>query len=119
MAEAPERNVRRVARRRYWRESDARVIVEAWRRSGEGLVQFARRYRVAPRRVERWAARLDEPPTNGMQFHPVRVVETEPSVARTPIEIELRDGKCVRVHAGFATDDLRRVLAVLEHVPRC
>ena len=46
MAHKRDAAVVRVAARRYWREADARVVVEAWRRSGESLSPFARRYRV-------------------------------------------------------------------------
>lgn len=36
--------VRQVAAREYGRESDARLLMEAWRSSGETLVRFARRH---------------------------------------------------------------------------
>ena len=39
------------AGRAYWREADARVIVEAWEQSGETGAAFARRLGVHPQRL--------------------------------------------------------------------
>jgi len=44
MARSKDPAVVRVAKRRYWREVEAEVAVGAWRRSGETLSGFARRY---------------------------------------------------------------------------
>jgi hypothetical protein len=77
-----------VAQRRYWSAGDARVIVEAWQRSGESQGRFAARYGVDPKRIGRWAARLARgedgasvraprrhPRRHGaLQFHPVAVL---------------------------------------------
>jgi hypothetical protein len=46
MVHRREPAVFRVATRRYWREADARVMVEAWRQSGTSLSAFIRRYGV-------------------------------------------------------------------------
>ena len=59
MAYKRDTAVLRVAARRYWREADARVVVEAWRRSGESLSTFARCYRVHDKRIARWASRME------------------------------------------------------------
>ena len=53
MAYKRDAAVVRVAGRRYWREAEARVVVGAWRRSGESLSAFARRYRVHGTRITR------------------------------------------------------------------
>jgi hypothetical protein len=114
MAAAKSVAVLRVARRQRWQVADGRVVVESWRRSGEGLGEFARRHGIRPQRLSRWAQRLEEaePP---VQFHPVRLLEQEDDPRRKaePLEIVLGDGCLVRVPAGFAAEDLKRVLSVL------
>jgi transposase-like protein len=111
------RQLQALARRSYWQESDARRIVDAWRRSGETVSRFAGELGLDPRRVSRWAARLDDG-TSDVGFVPVRVAEA-PRESRGPIEIELAPGQYLRVPPGFAADDLRRVLAVLEERTPC
>jgi hypothetical protein len=108
--------VARVAERGYWREDDARVVVEAWRRSGQGLTEFARQYGVHPRRLSRWAERLGDSGED-VRFHPVRLVTAEvhgSSGPGAPLEIVLGGEWSVRVFPGFAAEDLARVLTVLE-----
>jgi hypothetical protein len=101
-----------VVERPYWREAEARIVVEAWRHSGETLVQFARRHGVDRGRVARWAARLGggAPP---VRFHPVRLAGPGEGTGAA-IEIHLGGGRRVRVAPGFQAEDLRRVLAVLD-----
>jgi hypothetical protein len=111
-----------VAARPYWRSAEARVVVEGWRRSGEPLWRFAKRHGVDPRRIARWASRLRSSGSAAaaVEFHPVRLVhDASPSRSAPSIEIQLVGGPCVRVAGGFETDDLRRVLAVLEEGTRC
>jgi transposase-like protein len=113
-------DVRRVAERRYWRPGDARVVVEAWRDSGERLSGFARRHGVEPRRLARWVKRLEGAGGEAVRFHPVRLVERAPERwAGAPIEIHLAGGQRVRVPRAFEAEDLRRVLAVLAEGGRC
>ena len=109
---ARKADVRQVAARGYWREADARVVVEAWRNSGEAVSAFARRHRVEPKRLARWVRRLGR--AGRARFHPVRLVETLPaSGGGAAIEIRLAGGQRVRVAHGFQSEDLSRVLAVL------
>lgn len=114
MGDKQKAAVERVAGQRYWRGSEARVVVDAWRASGEGLAGFARRYGIQPRRVSRWARELEER-GEPVRFHPVQVVGQGAGVRgeESRIEIELGDGATVRVPAGFAAEDLARVLEVL------
>src|SRR5712692_2276751 len=53
------RDLTELAGRSYWHEGDARRIVEAWRESGESVSGFAARLHLDPRRVSRWATRLE------------------------------------------------------------
>jgi hypothetical protein len=112
--------VARVAARRYWRSADARVVVDAWRRSGEGLRMFAECYGIDPHRLRRWARDLDER-AEPVRFHAVRVVQGSEveRVDRASLEIELGEGWTVRVGPGFAAADLARVLEVLGVGTRC
>lgn len=96
----------------YWREDQARVIVSAWRRDGGSLARFAERVGVDARRLGRWAARLKRTEARSLDFHPVRL--TAAAEPRSDgIEIDLGDGRRIRVPRGFETEDLRRVLALL------
>jgi len=107
--------VAQVAEQRYWRAAEARVVVEAWRASGEGLGAFAARYAIHPRRVGRWAGQLGREDEEAVAFHPVRLVRATPTPGPgAPIEIVLGEGVRVRVPGGFAAEDLERVLRVLE-----
>ena len=113
-------DVRLVAERRYWRKAEARVVVEAWRSSGETLSGFARRHGVGRGRLTRWVRRLRGSDNGSVRFHPVRLVEgTAETWGVAPIEIQLAGGRRVRVHRGFETEDLRCVLAVLEGALTC
>jgi transposase-like protein len=113
---AARSEIQRVAAQRYWREEQARVVVAAWRRSGESLTAFARRHGIERRRLERWARRLGEA---GIRFHRVQLVGHRPVAGEvqgvgSPIEIECAPGRRVRVYPGFAAEDLGRVLEVVE-----
>lgn len=56
---------------RYWREEDARVVLEECSSSGLELEEFARRHQLKPRRLRRWFERLA--PRGLMRFHPVEL----------------------------------------------
>lgn len=112
--------VARVAARRYWRAADARIVVEAWRSSGEELGAFAGRYGIHPRRLRRWAGQRVGETGGSVVFHPVRLVAAAyraPSIE--PIEIVLGEGVRVRVPVGFCAEDLERVLGVLSQGTPC
>lgn len=107
-----------VVGKRYWREAEGRAVVTAWHRSGEALSRFARVHGLKAERVARWAARLAAGTSGVVRFHPVRLVEPRRSGSGSErgeaLEVLLVDGRRVRVPAGFAAEDLARVLAVLE-----
>jgi len=119
---ATRHEVRRLAGQRYWRESAARVVVEAWRDSGEPLRGFAGRHGIPHQRLMRWVRRLSGS-HGSVRFHRVRLVERGAAEAApalgAPIEIEWAPGRRVRAMPGFAADDLARVLEVLEGRERC
>jgi hypothetical protein len=115
MLECPE--LQQVSIRRRWRESDARVVVEAWRESGETLAAFCREYDLKPPRVARWASRLNV--AASVRFHPVRVLERPGAVNPRWLTVELPTGETVRLAPGFELDDLQRVLQALRHSRAC
>ena len=114
MARRKDAAVARVAALRYWRAPEARVVVAAWRQSGETLGRFAVRYGIEARRLRRWASRLG-PEEQAVRFHPVRLVEggAPGGRGREPLEIVLGAACTVRVAPGFEAEDLERVLRVL------
>ncbi len=116
MAHEKDEAVLRIAERQRWREGDARIVIEAWRRSGESLSHFAGRHRLRRERIGRWASRIEKPEGNGLSFHRVQVVEAQDRWQQggEKIEVVLTDGRCVRVPHGFAPEDLQQVLRVLE-----
>jgi hypothetical protein len=117
---ARKADVRRVAGRLYWREVDARILVDAWRKSGATLSGFATRQGVERKRLARWVRRLEGAAGGSLHFHPVRLVEsTLETGGGAPIDIQLAGGHRVRVVHGFQTEDLRRVMAVLAETARC
>ena len=115
--------VRRVVEKGYWRAPDARVLVEAWRGSGETLAAFARQHGVERRRLARWVGRLESASAETLRFHPVRLVDRrrglETGGSTAAIEIRLGGGHRIRVPRGFEVDELRRVLAVLAEAAGC
>jgi hypothetical protein len=98
MARRKDAEVVRVAALRYWRSADARVVVDAWRRSGEGLRAFAERYEIHPRRLRRWAREFEEA-VEPVRFHPVRVVHTS--------DVEQRNGAVVSGYKSKSDNWLR------------
>ena len=115
---ARETEIAAVVGRRYWREVEARVVVEAWRASGESLAGFARRHGLGAPRIAWWARRVDGGPPAPVRFHPVRLANLDGG-SGAAIEIHLVGGHRVRVPPGFPAADLQRVLAVLDAGTPC
>jgi transposase-like protein len=108
--------------RKYWREADARRIIEAWQASGLSLREFSRRHGIHPRRLARWSRRLEQAAAQRPQFHPVRLIAARvitPPSDEPGIEIILPHGHRVGVRDGFSAADLHSVLDVLEARVRC
>jgi len=119
------------AGRSYWREAEAGPVVRAWESSGQSLPAFAATHGLNASRVARWAKRLGKrrggrrrPGRTGiaplkLRFHPVELVGSAAEPERMSIEVVLLDGRRVRVPSGFASEDLERVLRVVEERRRC
>ena len=79
---------------------------------------FAGDLGIDPRHVSRWAARFADETRDAVQFVPVRVADAHEE-SGAAIQIEWADGRRIRVPPGFAADDLRRVLAILDERAPC
>jgi len=109
------------ARNPYWREEDARTVLEEWSSSGLGLKEFAGRYGLSAGRLRRWSERLGR--RRRLRFHPVAVqvdgVSTRPpgSGDEGGIAVVLRGGRRVAVGRDFDEEVLARVVRVVESWP--
>lgn len=126
------KSLRATTGKRYWREADARSVLRAWVSSGAELSRFATEHGVSASRLSRWARRLGarrgrERGDIGrasvaalkLRFHPVELIGGETARRSDAMEVVLVDGRRVRLPAGFASEDLERVLEVLEGRARC
>ena len=130
--------------RRRWSDAEKNAIVAEAAKPGVNISAVARRHGIKPSLLFRWRrmAREDDGRANGSAFVPVTLalpppdVKTPASEAAPPIstaappvhsageaagrcdgnrvEIELGNGRLVRVYAGVDTDGLKRILDVLE-----
>jgi hypothetical protein len=121
MAKRSRGDLAGIVEKPYWREREARVVVDAWKASGEKLCRFAAAHGLRRQRIKRWAGRLTPGPGRRVGFHPVRMLaERRPEIgAGARIEVVLADGRRVRVPGGFVASELARVLAVLEGRSAC
>lgn len=124
-----------VERRRRWPDAEKRRILEATLAPGVSVAEVARANGVAKSLVFGWRrqarqAALDAASKPAPMFLPVEIAEAADHAARTTrgdatergrlprgtnglIEIELRDGRRVRVDAGVDAEALGRVLDAL------
>lgn len=120
-----------VERRRRWPDAEKRRILEATLAPGVSMAEVARANGVAKSLVFAWRRQAREAASKpAPMFLPVEIAEAAGHAARTArgdatergrrprgtnglIEIELRDGRRVRVDAGVDADALGRVLDAL------
>jgi len=106
-------------RSRYWREEDARVVLEEWSSREIGLEEFARRHGLSERRLRRWSERLGRSMAGGMRFHPVELrldglARGEAANSDGGIAVVARGGRRVVVGRDFDEELLARVVRVVE-----
>jgi transposase len=101
------------SRESYWRQ-----VIARWKRSGLSVRAFCRTVDLNPVTFYWWRRELkrrDQAPPTPL-FLPVRVLpereQAEPSASG--IEVVLANGRLVRVGAGFDSQTLARVVALLE-----
>jgi hypothetical protein len=106
-------------RSRYWREEDARVVLEEWSRSELGLEEFARRHGLNERRLRRWSERLGRSIPGRIRFHPVELrlgglAGAEAANSDGGVAVVARGGRRVVVGHDFDEELLARVVRVVE-----
>jgi hypothetical protein len=118
-----------------WTEKEVRRLLKELDESGEQVAPFARRRGFKAQRLHWWMSKLgwkrSKPlqPSSPLQlaqprFVPVRVVPDSKPTAGAPrgrgpgVVVEL-GSRHIRVEADFDAQVLRRVVQVLEEVPRC
>lgn len=114
------RSLAKVLESRYWKEEDARALLDVWARSGESVSVFARRHGLAPHRLLRWKQRLSGSERQPV-FHPVKVIAAD-GAHRTDVEsgstvaLELIVGprRRIVVRRGFDPEVLAELVRTVE-----
>ena len=103
-------------RRRYWTLQSKVAIVAEAAQPGSSVSLVARRHGLHPNQVFTWRRELRARAATGsaVAFAPVRITPAAAPAYDGLIEIELGDGRRVRVDRHVDADALRRVIAVLE-----
>lgn len=108
---------------RRWTAQEARAALAEAERSGLRLSQFAVEYGLDVQRLLRWRKQLAVPiaqSTLAFEEIPSSRIAQAPSVAhRERFEIELRNGRVVRVSESFDAEALRRLLSIVEEERTC
>jgi hypothetical protein len=96
-----------------WTEVEARGVLDAWRKSGLGLGEFARRRGLVPQRLSWWKKKLaaDEDDARPLTLLPVKVVEPRRG---EPVTVLLRSGHVLKLVRDFDEVAFARVVALLE-----
>ena len=98
-----------------WTETEARGVIDAWRKSGVSITDFAEAREIVPQRIYWWRKRLEEQdkreePEADLRLLPVRVVEPKRG---EPVTVLLRTGHMLKVGRGFDEDAFARVVELL------
>lgn len=109
---------------KYWREGDARVVLEAWRASGEPLSIFARQHGISLRRLRWWERRVsaDGAASAGeVLFFPVQLTggEAEAAGVLEMWTLELAGGVSLKVPCSGGEDLLATTLAAVKRGWTC
>ena len=96
--------------RSKWTETEARAALQAWRRSGQSLRQWALGQGLVPERLYAWRKKLGDPEPD-VQLVEVKVAQP---VRGKPVLVMLRSGHMLKVGRGFDEEAFARAVAVLE-----
>ena len=107
---------------RYWREKDARIVLDEWSSSSLGLEDFARRHELRARRLRRWLERLGPGRARVGRFHPVELRldslgTREAGSDDGGVTVLVRGGRRIAVGRDFDEELLTRVVRVVESWP--
>ena len=94
----------------YWREADARRVLDAWRATGSSMAAFARASGLPVERIRRWRRRLEGADEEAPRF--VQLVVADRQQPAPSIKVHL-DGVTIEVPPGFDEDTLLRVVDLL------
>lgn len=102
-----------------WSEVEARAMLEAQRRSGLSVEQFAAERGIVPQRLRYWKFRLEGAERGvaivGQEELPaVMPVRVKAAPRGEPVTVLLRTGHMLKVSHGFDEDAFARVVALLE-----
>lgn len=107
--------------------------IERWRESGLSAKEFAARHGFKATTLSHWSWRLRQEKTREttaqvQQAHrprrvstaplaPLSFIEVSPALAEERFELELTDGRRIRIPSGFTAEALQRLLGVLQVRP--
>ena len=107
--------VAEVARKAYWRQRDAEIVLAAFAQNGGTMMGFAKECGVNPEKLYRWhrklGSRRQELTPAASTFHPLLVVDQDASDAGVEVVV---GGLRVAVHRGFDEQTLLRVVRLLD-----
>jgi hypothetical protein len=118
----PAARFKQAKRSAYWRDEDARVVLDVWSASGQSVAAFAHEHGLQRARLHRWKQRLmpDIADEVGALFWPVKVA-TEPS--RPPEvqtwRVELAGGVSIEVPCAGGAALLAETLAAIREGWTC
>jgi hypothetical protein len=106
-----------------WTEVEARGVLEAWKKSGKGLEQYARGRGLVPQRLYWWKKKLGisgaRTKAEEVALVPVHVAQrSSEGIADSrrgePVTVLLRSGHMLKVGRDFDEQTFGRVVALLE-----
>jgi hypothetical protein len=86
-----------------WTEDQAREVLDAWRRSGETLVTFARNHRLTVQRLYWWRRRLPSSPPKSaavVSFVPATVIDPASATDGAGVVIRLPNGVAIEISSA-------------------
>lgn len=110
---------RDLCKERFWRRMIARQ-----RKARMSVRRFCELHALSAQHFYAWQRVIQQRDAQDIHFIPVEVVpddapESVVDVAASTLELVLRDGRLLRIGAGFDTATLKRLLALLEEDRPC
>lgn len=94
-----------------WTEVEARGVLDAWRKSGLTLQEFAQGRGLVPQRLSWWKKKLNGAKGRRPALLPVHIVEPRRG---EPVTVLLRSGHMLKVGRDFDEVAFARVVSLLE-----
>jgi transposase-like protein len=113
------KNLKKVLQKPRWEESEARIVVAAWKRSGTSMSEFSRRHGIHLARLQRWKSQIGaKAGRDGGKPHfvPVRIQSAgrDANTDGSGVEVVLEGGRRIHVGRNFDPETLIRLVAMLE-----